>query len=133
MRLHKPWQMDAYGHLGVTLRSGGAIKSRYVHQLVLEAFVGPRPEGMVACHWNDISDDNRVENLRWATPQENRMDTIRNGHDPNATKNACKWGHPYDERNVRMRGSTRICRTCASRYEAEYRARRRAMRSKETA
>lgn len=56
-------------------------KKRYttVHILMLESFVGPRPKGHVACHANDIPDDNRLENLRWDTHSGNRRDSIRNG------------------------------------------------------
>lgn len=50
-----------------------------VHRLVLEAFVGPCPEGMQACHNNGIRDDNRVENLRWDTPKGNSLDKAKHG------------------------------------------------------
>lgn len=43
-----------------------------VHTLVLEAFVGPRPEGMEACHFPDRNPaNNSLKNLRWGTHQEN--------------------------------------------------------------
>lgn len=130
MRIHKPARMDAWGHLGVKLRRNGVITSRYVHQLVLEAFVGPRPDGMLACHWNDVPDDNRLGNLRWGTPKDNRADLIRNGHDHNLVKTKCKWGHPYTEENVRKHRGHRHCRACQFRYEAEYRERKRAQKAK---
>ena len=47
--------------------------------LLLEAFVGPRPPGMLARHLNDIHDDNRLENLAWGTDADNKQDAIRNG------------------------------------------------------
>jgi len=47
-------------------------KFRKVHQLVLEAFVGPRPPGYEAAHLNGIRSDNRVENLKWVTKSENQ-------------------------------------------------------------
>jgi len=50
----------------------------YVHVLVLEAFVGPRPDGHVACHRNDQSHDNRIANLYWGTVDDNVADRIRN-------------------------------------------------------
>jgi hypothetical protein len=46
----------------------------FVHVLVLEAFVGPRPPGMQCCHNNGIPDDNRLINLRWDTPKNNVHD-----------------------------------------------------------
>lgn len=51
-----------------------------VHELVLTAFIGPRPEPtMQALHWDDTPTNNRLENLRWGTPAENWEDSRRNG------------------------------------------------------
>jgi hypothetical protein len=50
-----------------------------VHRLVLMAFVGDCPEGMECCHNNGISDDNRIENLRWDTHKNNNKDRKRHG------------------------------------------------------
>lgn len=58
---------------GMTLRT----KMWLGHALVLTAFVGPRPAGMEACHANDVPDDNRLQNLRWDTPEANRADKAR--------------------------------------------------------
>lgn len=54
----------------------GPDKRRYarVNILVLEAFVGPRPEGHNSAHRNGIRDDNRLSNLRWATQSDNCAD-----------------------------------------------------------
>lgn len=53
----------------------GKMYNEGVHGVVLSSFVGPRPKGHHAAHWNGDGCDNRPENLRWATPLEN------NGHD----------------------------------------------------
>jgi hypothetical protein len=50
-----------------------------VHVLVLEAFVGPRPEGMEGCHGDGNPANNNVQNLRWDTPQNNWKDRKRHG------------------------------------------------------
>ena len=50
-----------------------------VHRLVLEAFVGPCPIGMQACHNNGIRDDVSLKNLRWDTIKNNAMDRVRHG------------------------------------------------------
>src|SRR5437868_15524460 len=43
-----------YKHLLVMLRDGkGGHCGRYIHRLVLEAFVGPCPPDMEACHFTD--------------------------------------------------------------------------------
>jgi hypothetical protein len=60
------------GYRTVCLSSGGRHKNFYVHDLVLSAFVGPRPtHEHEACHRNGERADNRLDNLRWGTVQEN--------------------------------------------------------------
>lgn len=62
---------DTEGYLLVSLCSRGRVFTRKVHHLVLEAFVGPRPDGCECDHINTIRDDNRIENLRWVSHGEN--------------------------------------------------------------
>jgi hypothetical protein len=46
--------------------------NRLVHRLVCEAFHGHAPSVVhEVAHLNDRGEDNRAENLRWATHQEN--------------------------------------------------------------
>ena len=53
------------------------------HQLsVLSAFIGPRPEGHLACHRDDDAQNNDLENLYWGTPKENAEDKAKNGGQP---------------------------------------------------
>jgi hypothetical protein len=59
------------GHLSVAI---GRRNNRLVHQLVLEAFVGPRPEGYEVLHCNGDPTDNRLSNLRYGTRSENLKD-----------------------------------------------------------
>lgn len=65
------------GHLMVTL--GRDSSTHRVHVLVLEAFVGPRPEGQEGLHWDDNPINNWLSNLRWGTHSENQRDAVRNG------------------------------------------------------
>lgn len=59
------------GYLRVDL--GRARK--FIHHIVLEAFVGPRPDGMVACHFPDADPtNNKSSNLRWDTQRGNMND-----------------------------------------------------------
>lgn len=68
------------GHLYVNLRRDGCAHSKYIHRLVLEAFVGEQPEIYDCCaHNNGDTSDNRLENLRWATFSENSADSVRHG------------------------------------------------------
>ena len=72
-RILSPGRMTG-GHLSVALGRGN---SRCVHELVLSAFVGPRPEGHECLHINGNPSDNRLENLRWGTRSENLRDKVR--------------------------------------------------------
>lgn len=67
------------GYISVTLRKDGKRTVRLAHHLVLEAFIGPCPDGMEGCHRNGVRHDNRVENLRWDTHRDNILDRVRNG------------------------------------------------------
>ena len=59
---------DKRGYLGVCLRARGITHRIRVAYLVMEAFVGPRPEGMWVCYGNDDFQNNHVDNLRYDTP-----------------------------------------------------------------
>lgn len=68
------------GHLHVTLTQRSREKTFFVHRLVLIAFVGPPPEGMIARHYPDRDPtNNRLENLSWATRKTNANDCIEHG------------------------------------------------------
>lgn len=74
-------QFHGHGYPRVNLypARGGRARSVVVHKLVLEAFVGPRPDGMVACHNNGNQKDNRPDNLRWGTVLDNAADKTIHG------------------------------------------------------
>lgn len=68
------------GYMRVVLYDGyGQAESIDVHLLVLRAFVGPRPEGMLGLHRDDNGVNNNLENLYWGTLQEQELDRVRNG------------------------------------------------------
>ena len=50
-----------------------------VHVLVAEAFLGPRPAGMVANHKDGDKAHNGAENLEWVTPSDNGVHAYRLG------------------------------------------------------
>jgi hypothetical protein len=60
----------------------------YVHLLVLEAFVGPRPKGMQACHDDGNPFNAMVCNLRWDTVGGNAADRVRHGTSLRGDKNS---------------------------------------------
>jgi hypothetical protein len=51
----------------------------FVHRAVMLAFVGPCPDGMQVCHYNGKRHDNRLVNLRYDTPENNKRDDVRHG------------------------------------------------------
>lgn len=83
----KPHALNKQGHVSVQLFKNGPRIWRQIHRLILETFVGPCPEGMECCHHNDISSDNRLENLRWDTHSNNMKDSFRNGKQNNKGEN----------------------------------------------
>jgi len=99
-------------YLRVNLAKDKSYQTRRVHILVLEAFVGPRPPGKDGLHWDDDRTNNWLTNLRWGTPSDNTLDSVRNNRHPQASKLECKRGHPFDQSNTYRRKSGRSCRAC---------------------
>lgn len=99
-----------------------------IHCLVLEAFVGPRPDRYMGCHRNDDPCDNRLDNLYWGTATENSLDTVRNGHNRNTNKECCPLGHSLIEPNLVayfVRIGRRSCLACSRARAAQCKALRR--------
>lgn len=85
--LHEMIQKEnKHGHRYVQLCNGRHVK-RYVHRLVLEAFVGPCPEGMQCRHLDGNPRNNNLENLCWGTPTENQADKIEHGTTNRGSRN----------------------------------------------
>jgi len=79
-RILKPFKGSRSGHLHVGLCKDNHLVLRYVHQLVLEAFVGPRPQGADTRHFPDPNPTNNcVENLSWASRSRNMKDKSLHG------------------------------------------------------
>lgn len=70
---------------GEMLPSGKAQKTKtlFVHVVVAELFIGPRPAGMLVLHRNDDRSSNGVDNLVYGTQKENVAMAVANG----------KWAH----------------------------------------
>ncbi len=58
----------------------------FVHQLVLLAFVGPRPDGMETRHLDGNRENNRLGNLAYGTSVENESDKRRHGTETDRPK-----------------------------------------------
>ena len=78
IRLLKPQRHDQ-GYLGIDLCRNGKFKKHFIHRLVLESFVDKCPEGRECNHRNGTKADNRLENLEWVTPLENKKHARENG------------------------------------------------------
>ncbi|MBA4191325.1 MAG: hypothetical protein C0467_25365 [Planctomycetaceae bacterium] len=91
------------GRMMVTLSA--SRYRRFVHHLVLEAFVGPCPDGMEACHSPDRGPtNNRLENLRWDTKEANMEDRDKHG------------GTLRGERNTSAKLTSKVVRKIRSEY-----------------
>lgn len=102
----------AGGYQVVTLWRRPERKSRNVAHLVLEAFIGPRPAGMEACHNDGDPRNNAVGNLRWDTASANRRDQATHGTDYGLNKVHCPRGHVLAMPNLRAALWRRGARTC---------------------
>lgn len=74
----RQWK-NRFGYLQAHLYVNGETKSFRSHRLILEAFVGPCPEGLAACHNDGDRSNNRLSNLRWDTFANNQSDARRHG------------------------------------------------------
>lgn len=66
-------------HWCVSLTKGGKAKTWRIHRLVMEAFVGPCPEGQEVRHGPGGNLDNRLVNLCYGTHLDNVADMVRDG------------------------------------------------------
>ena len=74
-------KINTYGEYYIVrlpVKTGGHVNA-YVAHLVIEAFSGPRPNGMQCCHCDGNSLNNSVANLRWSTPVDNAKDKYLHG------------------------------------------------------
>lgn len=89
VRVLKLW-FDGKGYWQICLCGNRTKTKRGVHQIVLEAFVGPCPESFEGAHLNGVRTDNRLVNLIWCSKKENHSHkvlhgtTMRGSKSPNA-------------------------------------------------
>ena len=79
-RWYKLNQAVSRGYHRVAFKQGEKNCWQFVHRLVLEAFVGPRPDGMQARHLDGNRSNNTPANLRWGTGKQNGEDRVRHGN-----------------------------------------------------
>ena len=105
-----------FGYSKVELHKNGKISHTNVHRLVLEAFSGPCPDGMEACHNDGDPTNNTIENLRWGTRSENRQDAVRHGTQSEISRTHCPRGHILADPNLmpaQKKVGKRSCLACS--------------------
>lgn len=70
---------DRKGYKRVNLWSYNKYVTRLVHSLVLQAFVGPCPNGQQARHGPNGPSDNRLSQLSYGNQSDNEQDKRRDG------------------------------------------------------
>ena len=107
-------RLDTAGYPCVALSENSKVIGLRIHRLMLEAFVGPRPEKAHARHLDDIKSNNVLSNLMWGTPLENSQDKYRNGSgNQHLNKTHCKNGHELSGENLYLSQlPRRVCITC---------------------
>lgn len=65
------------GHLAVSLWRAGVGRTKLIHQLVMLAWIGPRPDGQEVRHGPSGHLDNSVGNLLYGTHKDNLLDMYR--------------------------------------------------------
>lgn len=113
------------GHQKVFVGSKERRRACFVHALVLDAFVGPCPRGRERAHGDGNPRNNRLGNLRYATPKANSADKLLHGtHLARARHPAARLteGDIRQIKRLRRRGCTQhevanlmgVCRTTIS-------------------
>ena len=114
------------GYHKVNLYSAPKTKhTKYIHNLVAETFLGPKPDTAdLVRHMDGDKDNNAVSNLKYGTYRDNMKDAVRHGTwrggsgngllgEWQVRKTHCPRGHEYTPENTRLcRRGWRNCRTC---------------------
>ena len=78
-KIMEQWGVGGYQTVNLSV-GDGEHKTRYVHRLVLKAFVGTPPTPDHECnHVDGDKENNCVSNLEWTTHQENITHAAENG------------------------------------------------------
>lgn len=114
-----------YPQVDIYYRDGDARVRRtcLIHHLVLEAFVGPRPQGCECRHLDGNPTNNILTNLVWGTHVENMRDRARHGTHDKARRTHCPRRHPLAVPNLQPSELARGRRNCLACNRASGRVR----------
>lgn len=97
-RIMAPYRSKKTGYYQARLAKEGVSKTLLLHRLICEAFHGPPPANKPqVAHADGARDNNRADNLRWASAKENAEDRIAHGTAPQGTR----CSHTLTESDVR--------------------------------
>ncbi len=95
-------RLNKYGYQVISLTVNRTYVHHTVHTCVLTAFVGPKPSPTHhGAHGDGDRANNRLSNLRWATPKENQADTLIHGTRSMGSKHYSAKLTPDDVRDAR--------------------------------
>lgn len=113
-RIRKVHPHPIHGYL--TFTANRAIGAKYVHVIVMRAFVGPCPLGLETRHRDGDQLNNKLSNLTYGTKAENESDKITHG--------TLRWGERVNTSKlkaseviqIRMIGGSKPHREIASEF-----------------
>lgn len=113
----------------VVLCDGPRQRHAMVHMLMAESFLADSYfPGAQACHWDDNQFNNTIENIRWGTRRENKLDQVRNGNHHQSNKSYCSRNHSLllSENLVPsgVKQNKRQCRACRNAISKAHRQKR---------
>ena len=104
-------QSISNGYLNVSLSKNGKRKHKRVHRLMAEAFISNPENKEYVDHIDRVTNNNDINNLRWATPSENGMNK--------SVLSSSKTGIPgvtFHKRDKKYRGQIKINGKIMSKY-----------------
>lgn len=72
--------INKYGYKYVTLSKEKILYKKLIHSLLLEVFIGPRPNGLVCRHLDANKTNNDLSNICYGTYSQNQMDRVVAGN-----------------------------------------------------
>lgn len=97
-------------YLSVSIWTNKKRKNKKVHQIVLETFREPRPQGMVGDHIDRDKSNNSLKNLRWVTQSRNTKNVskeVKKARTLQIKKAGKMYGKIYGKINGKISGFKR--------------------------